>query len=63
VLIQGDTLFSFYSRIEDILDQGSLPEDAKEELMGIRDQLAGYLNGYKAALKAHGIELPFHEDP
>jgi hypothetical protein len=62
VLIQGDSLFSFYSRIEDILDQGGLPEDAREELTGIRDQLAGYLNSYKAALKAHDVPLPFHED-
>jgi hypothetical protein len=63
VLIQGDTLSILYDEIRSALeaDGGKLSEDARIDLEHIRDFLGGCLEGYKAALARHGIELPFVE--
>ena len=61
VLVQGDSLAKLCASADQLIGAGwgVLSEDDFETLSGLRDQLRGYLNQYKAALVAHGMPLPF----
>jgi hypothetical protein len=60
VLVQGDSLAKLCASADTLIAAGwgVLSEEDFEKLSGLRDQLRGYLNQYKAVLAAHGIELP-----
>ena len=56
VLVQGDSLAKLCASADQLIGSswGVLSEDDFDTLSGLRDQLRGYLNQYKAALAAHG---------
>lgn len=61
VLVQGDTLHSFATRVEEALAVIEPETDAYYELLYVRDGLVRLRDHYKAVLNEHDIGLPFVE--
>lgn len=64
VLIQGDTLHSICSRVDDICAsaRSELGEETYLELNELRNHLWDLLRHYKVVLTEHEIPIPFSED-
>ncbi|MEM1113741.1 MAG: hypothetical protein AAGI11_17645 [Pseudomonadota bacterium] len=65
VLIQGDTLYSLCSALDDVcrLLKENETTEAFDEANELRNALWEKLTHYKVVLADHGIELPFNEVP
>ncbi len=59
VLIQGDTLYSFYVSAKESLKNFDKESDAYYDQLEICERLEGLVEHYKEVLKDHRIELPF----
>ncbi len=59
VLIQGDTLYSFYVSAKESLKNFDKESDACYDQLEICERLEGLVEHYKKVLKDHRIELPF----
>jgi hypothetical protein len=62
VLVQGDTLHSIVSELEELKTAmlSSNPE-VSESIGNLYGRLDALLQHYKAVLAAHSIQLPFHD--
>jgi predicted RNase H-like HicB family nuclease len=63
-LIQGDTLYSLLTTLEDVQkSSGRLPDDVAEELTDAIERLRELVEHYKIVLRSHNMDLPFYEPP
>ena len=65
VLVQGDTLYSLSSALEEIClkVRSQVDPEIYQELDDLRELMRAYLVHYKAVLHKHGLPLPFNEIP
>jgi hypothetical protein len=61
VLVQGDTLYTFFTTLNLICGELDEKTDAFIEADDLRVRLRSLVNHYKNVLGEHGMKLPFYE--
>ncbi|HZZ90255.1 MAG TPA: hypothetical protein VFE13_18140 [Caulobacteraceae bacterium] len=63
LLLQGDSLYSLCARADALCTKLKPGDPAYGDASQLRNALWAGLNHYKSVLSAHGIGLPFSEQP
>jgi hypothetical protein len=62
VLVQGDSLYILYTKAAQALrDLDADPDEARESMAAIVEQLRDLVHGYAVVLRRHGLPLPFFD--